>query len=100
MWWSANQLPLWTEGNQNAIPVRQSFTANPHFQDNANLAKVINNWVPVGKGTAERAQGIYPVLNEVEGEGVLMTLTQDLLQGKSVTESLQIAESRLQAIVG
>jgi multiple sugar transport system substrate-binding protein len=99
-WWSKNQLPLWIEGHMTQLPVRQSFAENAYFQDNASVTKVLNEWVPVGKGTAEKAEGIFPVLNEVEGEGVLQTLVQDLLQGKSVMESVTTAEARLQSIVG
>jgi multiple sugar transport system substrate-binding protein len=99
-WWSKNQLPLWTEGHMTQIPVRKSFTTDAFFQDNANLVKVLNDWVPIGKGTAERGEGIFPALNEVEGEGVMQTLTQDLLQGKSVMESLTAAEERIKSIVG
>jgi multiple sugar transport system substrate-binding protein len=98
-WWSKNQLPLWTAGHMSQLPVRQSFASDPYFQENASVTKVLNEWVPVGKGTAEKAEGIFPVLNEVEGEGVLQTLTQDLLQGKDVMESMTTAEARLQDIV-
>jgi multiple sugar transport system substrate-binding protein len=82
------------------LPVRQSFTNEAYFQENASVTKVLNEWVPIGKGTGEKAEGIFPVLNEVEGEGVLQTLTQDLLQGKDVMESLTTAAARLQEIVG
>jgi multiple sugar transport system substrate-binding protein len=99
-WWSKNQLPLWTEGHMTQLPVRQSFTNEAYFQENASVTKVLNEWVPIGKGTGEKAEGIFPVLNEVEGEGVLQTLTQDLLQGKDVMESLTTAAARLQEIVG
>ncbi|HXF61398.1 MAG TPA: substrate-binding domain-containing protein [Caldilineaceae bacterium] len=99
-WWSKNQLPLWTEGHMTQVPVRKSFAADPFFQENANLVKVLNEWVPIGKGTAERGEGIFPELNEVEGEGVMQTLWQDILQGKDVMESLRTAEARLQSIVG
>ena len=56
--------------------------------------------MPVGKGTGALAEGIFPVLNEVEGEGVLQTLAQDLLQGVGVQEAMQKADERLQSIVG
>jgi multiple sugar transport system substrate-binding protein len=55
--------------------------------------------VPVGKSTGAQAEGIFPVLNEVEGEGVLQTLAQDLLQGQPVQDAMQKANERLVAIV-
>lgn len=100
MWWSDHLLPLWTEGRTTQIPVRQSIADDPFFDDNENLRFIIENWVPVGQGTGSKAEGIFPVLNEVEGEGVLQTLAQDLLQGRAVAESMQKAEERLAQIVG
>ena len=99
-WWSKNQLPLWTEGHMTQVPVRKSFATDAFFQENASLVKVMNEWVPIGQGTAARGDGIFPALNEVEGEGVMQTLWQDILQGKDVTESLTTAETRLKSIVG
>lgn len=98
-WWVDHLLPLWTEGNLTQLPVRQSIASDPYFTDNANLNFIIENWVPVGKGTGYPVDGIFPSLNEVEGEGVLQTLAQDLLQGKDVTESMEKAAERLESIV-
>ncbi len=99
-WRLDNLLPLWTEGHVTQIPVRQSIADDPYFTGNANMNFIIQNWVPIGKGTGTQAEGIFPVLNEVEGEGVLQTLAQDLLQGKAVQESMQKADERLKTIVG
>ena len=100
LWWSDHLLPLWTEGETTQIPVRRSIADDPYFADDENMRFILENWVPVGQGTGAKADGIFPVLNEVEGEGVLQTLAQDLLQGKDVTESMQKAEARLAQIVG
>jgi len=99
-WWSQNQKPLWTEGHSAQLPARQSIAGDPYFTGDPNLNFIIDNWVPLGKGTGFRAEGIFPALNEVEGEGVMMTLIQDLLQGKDTVESMQGAEERLKSIVG
>ncbi len=99
-WWNKNQLPLWTSGHATQLPVRNSFTNDPYFQDNEDVVKVIEEWVPVSQGTAARGDGIFPALNEVEGEGVMQTLWQDILQGKNVMESMTAANERLQTIVG
>lgn len=98
-WRLDNLLPLWTEGHVTQIPVRASIAADPYFADNANMNFIIENWVPVGKSTGALAEGIFPVLNEVEGEGVLQTLAQDLLQGQGVEEAMQKADERLKSIV-
>jgi multiple sugar transport system substrate-binding protein len=99
LWRLDNLLPLWTEGHVTQIPVRQSIAEDPYLADNPNMTFIIENWVPVGKGTGALAEGIFPVLNEVEGEGVLQTLAQDLLQGMGVQEAMQKADERLKTIV-
>ena len=99
LWRLDNLLPLWTEGHVTQIPVRQSIADDPYLADNPNMTYIIENWVPVGKGTGALAEGIFPVLNEVEGEGVLQTLAQDLLQGMDVQEAMQKADERLKSIV-
>ena len=98
-WWSQNQGPLWTEGNNGQIPVRISIVNDPFFQDNPFTKQIIDEWVPVGKSTAANAPGIFPALNDIEGEGVMQTLIQDILQGKDVGESMEKAAERIQTIV-
>ncbi len=98
-WRLDNLLPLWTEGHVTQIPVRQSIADDDYFADKENIRFIIENWVPVGKSTGAQAEGIFPVLNEVEGEGVLQTLAQDLLQGQPVQDAMQKANERLVSIV-
>jgi multiple sugar transport system substrate-binding protein len=98
-WWSKNQLPLWTEGRTGQLPVRESFTQNPYFQGEEHRSYIIENYVPIGQTTATHAAGIFPELNEVEGEGVMQTLMQDLMQGKNLTESVGRAANRMKTIV-
>lgn len=99
-WWSENNGPLWTEGNVTQIPVRQSVASDPFFTGNERLKYIIDEWVPVAKTTGYPVEGIFPVLNEVEGEGVMQTLAQDILQGKDVVESMESANERFESIVG
>jgi multiple sugar transport system substrate-binding protein len=55
--------------------------------------------VPIAKTTATHATGIFPKLNDVEGEGALQTLSQSLLQGKDVDGSVKTAADRLRSIM-
>ena len=98
-WYSTNQLPLWTEGHCGQLPTRTSFAAKAYFQDNAYTKKVLDEWIPVGQTTGAKMSSIFPALNEIEGEGVMQTLTQDLLLGKDAKESLQKAADRIKTIV-
>ena len=56
--------------------------------------------MPIGETTATHASSIFPELNEVEGEGVMQTLVQNLLQGKDVNESVKTAAARIKSIMG
>lgn len=99
-WWSANQKPIWTEGHSGQIPARRSIASDPYFQNDVLVKKAIDEWVPIGQSTGARYTGIFPELNDIEGDGTMVTLSQDLLQGKDVTESMQKAEEGFKRIMG
>jgi multiple sugar transport system substrate-binding protein len=98
-WWSEHQKDLWTKGHVTQLPTRKSFAADPYFQDNAETKFILDNYLPVAKTTATHANGIFPKLNEVEGEGALQSLSQSLLQGKDVDSSVKTAADRLKSIL-
>jgi multiple sugar transport system substrate-binding protein len=92
-WWSEHEKDLWTKGHVTQLPVRKSFTADPYFQGNVETKFILDNYEPIGKSTA------FPKLNDVEGEGVMQTLMQNLLQGKDVDSSVRAASERLKSIL-
>jgi multiple sugar transport system substrate-binding protein len=98
-WWSENALPLWTEGHVTQLPVRQSLADDAFFTGNERLKYILDEWVPIARTTGYPVEGIFPALNEVEGEGVMQTLAQDILQGKDVQESMERANDRFEEIV-
>jgi len=90
---------LWTKGLLTQLPTRKSFAADPFFQGNAETKFILDTYVPIAKTTATHATGIFPKLNDVEGEGVLQTLAQTLLQGKDLNASIKTAAERLRSIM-
>jgi multiple sugar transport system substrate-binding protein len=98
-WLFDADLALWTEGNCGQLTTRKSFAEDEHFKRRAHLQKIYAEWLAIGKSAGERAPGIFPELNAVEGEGYMSTLLTDLLQGKDVNESLQKVEEALNAIM-
>ena len=98
-WWSKNQLPLWTEGHSRNLSARKSFVATPYFHDDPVRSFIIANYLPLGRTTGTFAPGIFPQLNTIEGDGVMQSLTQEILQGKDVTPALAKAEEKLKAIM-
>ena len=98
-WWSENQKELWTKGLLTQLPARKSFATDPFFAGNAETKFILDNYVPVAKTTATHATGIFPKLNDVEGEGVLQTLAQGLLEGKNVDAAVKTATERLKSIM-
>ncbi len=99
VWWSEHEKDLWTKGHVTQLPTRKSFAADPYFQENPETKFILENYVPIGKTTATHATGIFPKLNDVEGEGALQTLSQSLLQGKDVETSVKTAADRLKSIM-
>jgi multiple sugar transport system substrate-binding protein len=98
-WLYDADLVLWTEGNCGQLTPRKSVAQNPHFQERPHLQKIYAEWLDIGKSAGQKAPGIFPELNAVEGEGYMTTLLTDLLQGKDVKESLAKAETSLKAIM-
>src|SRR5215469_753033 len=98
-WWSEHEKDLWTKGHVTQLPVRKSFAADPYFQNNAETKFILDNYVPVGKTTAALSTEIFPKLNEIEGEGVMQTFMQNLLQGKDVNASVKQASDRVKSIM-
>jgi multiple sugar transport system substrate-binding protein len=98
-WWSQNQKPLWTKGTTGQLPVRKSIASDPYFTNNAALAEIIKEYVPIGKTTATAATGIFPALNDLEGEGSFQAFAQQLWQGKPLKEILGATDARLKAVL-
>ncbi|WP_240689425.1 sugar ABC transporter substrate-binding protein [Ammoniphilus sp. YIM 78166] len=98
-WWSENNLPLWSEGHSNQLSARVSFSKDAFFQNNPDTKQVYDQWVPVGKTLAARSEGAFPALNEIEGEGVMQTMMQELIMGKDPKATLDKAEAKIKQIV-
>lgn len=98
-WWSKNQMPLWTKGHTGQLPTRKSIADNEAVKADAARSYVLENYVPVGKTTATNAAGIFPALNDVEGEGAMQAFAQELWQGKPVGPIVDAAETRLKSIL-
>jgi multiple sugar transport system substrate-binding protein len=98
-WWSKNQTPLWSKGKCGQIPARKSISADAYFTNNQPLSYVIASYIPTGKTTATNASGIFPALNDLEGEGVMQSFAQELWQGKDLNSILDTAEARLKSVV-
>ena len=98
-WWSKNEKPLWTKGASGQLPVRKSISSDPYFVNNAALAEIIKEYIPTGKTTAYEAKGIFPALNDLEGEGAFQAFAQQLWQGKPLKEILATSETRLKSVL-
>lgn len=97
-WWSENQEPLWTEGHAGQIPARQSFVENAAGGDERYL-QIVEQYIPIAKGMNEAVPGIFPALNEFEGDGVLQTLSQRIFQGAEVSDALSQVVPRMNEIL-
>ena len=98
-WWSHSEKPLWTQGGTRQLPVRKSFASDPYFTQSAEQSEVMREYIPVAKTTASKAPGIFPALNDVEGEGAFQTMTQQLWQGKPLDEIAATANKRVEQLV-
>ncbi len=97
-WWSENSLPIWTEGHCGNLPARTSIAKNAYFQNNVFLKRILDEWVPIGKLTGNKAPGTFPALADIDAGGMLNTMATDILQGKDVKETLQKLEATLKSL--
>ncbi|MFI5014941.1 MAG: ABC transporter substrate-binding protein [Hyphomicrobiales bacterium] len=98
-WWSKNQKPLWTEGHVRSLPARLSIAKDAFFQQSDIRKIALDDYIPIGKTTGAASPTIFPKLNAVEGDGVLMSLVQEILQGKEVAAAMTHAGDKLKAIL-
>jgi multiple sugar transport system substrate-binding protein len=98
-WWSENSSSLFTEGHAGGLPARNSIASNPHFQDNATTKYIIDNYLPIAKTMSETVGGTFPALNEVDGDGFLMSLMQGIWQGQPVDGQAATAQAHLEEIL-
>ncbi|TDF93285.1 ABC transporter substrate-binding protein [Paenibacillus piri] len=98
-WWLENNTPLWTEGHSNQLPARKTVAKNDYFQKDEHVKFILDHYVPIGTGTGARYPSSFPELNEIEGEGLMQTLTQELIMGKDPTESMKKAETKIKEIM-
>ena len=99
-WWSKNQAVLWTKGNARPLPARKSIADLPIFKSEAARLFIMENYLPIAKTLAQRASGTFPQLNEIEGEGAIMTMVQRIWQGQDLIKSMTDANNRLKEIIG
>jgi multiple sugar transport system substrate-binding protein len=97
-WWSQHELPLWTAGHAGQIPARTSFVKDAAAGD-TRYQQIVDMYLPVGKTTGTSYPGIFPQLSDIEGEGVMQTLTQQLWQGADPAQALSQAESTMNDIM-
>jgi len=98
-WWSENNKPLWTEGNSGQLPARISYAQDDYFQKDPILKLIMDEYIPIGKPTGAQFPSAFPELNEIEGEGVLHTLSQEILLGKDPIEMMEKSQARLKEIM-
>lgn len=97
-WWSENLLPVWTEGHCGQLPASTKIAADPYFQNNANMKRIYEEWVPVGRTPASRASGMFPLLAEIDAGSEMATLATDILQGQDVKASLTKLETSIKGM--
>jgi multiple sugar transport system substrate-binding protein len=98
-WWSDNNKPLWTEGHSSQLPARKSVAKDDYFQKDEQVKFILDKYVPIGTGTGARYPSSFPELNEIEGEGLMQTLTQELIMGKDPIESMKKADAKIKEIM-
>jgi multiple sugar transport system substrate-binding protein len=99
-WWSENNTPLWTEGHTGNLPARISISKEDYIQTNEMIKTILEKYVPIGQTTGAKYPSAFPQLNEIEGEGLMFTLIQDIMLGKDPKETMEKADKKIKEIMG
>lgn len=78
----------WKLGVLNKIPVLQSTVDLPEVQENRNLAKAIDEWLPVARPLFSNADQAFPEVNAVDGGQAITTWAQEVIQAKKSAEQI------------
>ena len=90
----------WKTGLFGFAPVLKSVVNLPIVQKNANLAKAVAEWVPVGKTLGSLDTDLFPALNAVDGGPALVQWAQAVIEGTESPKSvLQTLQTGLQAVM-
>ena len=99
-WWSKNQKSLFIEGKVAMVPARTSLSDDPAVKNRApSFAIATDAYLPVVKGTGAPVGGIFPKLNEVEGDGFLQNLAQRIDQKKTAAAALAEADKQFKDVM-
>ena len=99
-WWTKNQKPLFLAGKAAQIPARVSLAEDPEVKNRApSYAEATTSYWPVAKGTGSPVPGIFPALNEIEGDGFLQTLAQRLGQKRPLSDAMNEADKTFKEVV-
>lgn len=79
--------------------MRSSLLNAPYFQNDPVQKFTIEKVVPVGRTLAAAATGTFPLLNEIDGDGFLATLTQKILQGHDPKVAADQAQTYLIGLI-
>lgn len=96
------QLPsLWQEGVIPVLPARASTTELPEFQANAEAAKVIAEWQPIGKSLGNLSTAAFSALSSIDGGQALFQFSQTMLAGQTDSKTaLETLQSALESVSG
>ncbi|MGZ9809936.1 ABC transporter substrate-binding protein [Pseudoroseicyclus sp. H15] len=95
LFWYVNNLEhAWTIGNAPTLPALRSVAETDVFQSRTQAVKVIEEWQPICKPMAARAQASFPALASIDAGQAVTRFTQTMLQGRTEARA---ALERLQA---
>jgi multiple sugar transport system substrate-binding protein len=99
-WWSKNQKALFLAGKVTMVPARVSLAEDAVVKNRAPSFTVATDaYLPVMKGTGAPVAGIFPKLNEVEGDGFLQNLSQRISQKRPLPAALTEADTQFKDVM-
>ncbi len=90
----------WKQGVLNKVPVRQSILDLPEVQDQPNLVKATEEWLPVGRNLTQLASEPFPEINAIDGGQAITQWAQEVIQAEGSAEQiLQTLQAGLEQVM-
>ena len=98
-WWTENNLPLMTKGQQGNFPARSSYYEDEYYSTSQWRMDTYKYTVSNGQTPVYPCENLYPQFAQVEGEQIAGDAVELVLSGKSVEEALETCNKNLQACI-
>jgi multiple sugar transport system substrate-binding protein len=100
LYWTENQLSLFTQGTAAGLPARASFYEDAFYQDSMFLMDAYEKYIPIGGNAVWKMTTNFPEANELDGLTEWVDLGQGITLGADTDALLKIVDDAAKSVMG